>query len=75
MTKFSLDKNKIKILLLEGLHSSALDTFHAAGYTNIDYRTGSLSDEELEQAIADVHFIGIRSRTTLTEKQLENGRV
>lgn len=64
----SLDKGKIKILLLEGVHQSAVDTFHAQGYTNIEFHTGSLPEEELLERIADAHFLGIRSRTQLTEK-------
>ena len=35
--KVSLDKSKIKFVLFEGVHQSALDTLHAVGYTNIDY--------------------------------------
>jgi len=70
MTKFSLNKDKIKILLLEGLHHSALDTFTESGYTNIESIKTSLSDEELLEKIKDVHFIGIRSRTNLTAKVL-----
>ena len=66
MAKTSLDKSKIKFLLLEGVHQTAVDTLTAAGYTNIDYHTGSLPDEQLKEAIADAHFIGIRSRTQLT---------
>ncbi len=68
MTTTSLDKSKIKFLLLEGLHQSAVDTLNAAGYTNIEYLTTSLSEEDLIAKIEDVHFIGIRSRTQLTEK-------
>lgn len=67
MSKYSLDKNKIKILLLEGVHPSALDILKGAGYTNIEYHKGSLAGEELEAAIKDAHFVGIRSRTQLTE--------
>ncbi|WP_434358557.1 phosphoglycerate dehydrogenase [Parasalinivibrio latis] len=68
MATFSLEKSKIKILLLEGLHQSAVDTLNAAGYTNIAYHKGSLAGKELEEAVKDVHFIGIRSRTQLTEE-------
>lgn len=68
MTTTSLDKSKIKFLLLEGLHQSAVDTLNAAGYTNIEYLKTSLTEEELIEKIKDVHFIGIRSRTQLTEK-------
>lgn len=66
--KTSLEKSKIKILLLEGVHQSALDTLNAHGYTNIEYLTGSLPEEELLERVKDVHFIGIRSRTQLTDK-------
>ncbi len=64
--KTSLDKGKIKILLLEGIHPSALDVLHAAGYSNIETVKGALPDDELKQRLADVHFLGIRSRTQLT---------
>ncbi|MCS4294338.1 D-3-phosphoglycerate dehydrogenase [Comamonas sp. BIGb0152] len=66
MTKTSLDKSKIKFLLLEGIHPSALKVLHAAGYTQIEALTGALEGEELKRKIADVHFVGIRSRTQLT---------
>lgn len=68
MAKTSLDKSKIKILLLEGIHQSAVDNLHAAGYSNIERLKTSLSEEDLIEKIKDVHFIGIRSRTQLTEK-------
>ncbi len=67
----SLEKGKIKILLLEGVHQSAVDTLNAQGYTNIEFHTGSLPEEELLERIADAHFVGIRSRTQLTEKVFE----
>lgn len=70
MTKFSLNKDKIKILLLEGLHQSSVDTFTQAGYNNIESIKTALSDEELIEKIKNVHFIGIRSRSSLTEKVL-----
>ncbi|GAA0793688.1 phosphoglycerate dehydrogenase [Marinobacterium sediminicola] len=67
----SLDKSKIKILLLEGVHQSAIDTLNAQGYTNIEFHTGSLPEEELIEKVRDVHFIGIRSRTQLTRQVFE----
>ena len=66
MGKTSLDKSKIKFLLLEGIHPSALKVLHDAGYTNVEALTGALDGEELKRKIADVHFVGIRSRTQLT---------
>lgn len=68
MSKTSLDKSKIRILLLEGVHQNAIDTFNAAGYENIEYITGALPEDELKDKIADAHFVGIRSRTQLTEE-------
>ncbi|HAL39381.1 MAG TPA: phosphoglycerate dehydrogenase, partial [Polaromonas sp.] len=66
MRKTSIDKNKIKFLLLEGIHPSAVDVLKAAGYTHIESLAGALPDNELKAKIADVHFVGIRSRTQLT---------
>ena len=63
----SLDKSKIKFLLLEGVHESALRTLESHGYKNIEAVKGSMSEQELLKKVADVHFIGIRSRTQLTE--------
>lgn len=68
--KVSLDKSKIKFVLLEGVHQSAVDVLNAAGYTNIDYHKKALDGEELIEAIKDAHFVGIRSRTFLTEDVL-----
>ncbi|EHH1280849.1 phosphoglycerate dehydrogenase [Vibrio parahaemolyticus] len=68
MAKVSLEKEKIKILLLEGLHPSSVEVLQAAGYTNIEYHKGSLSEEELIETVKDTHFIGIRSRTNLSEE-------
>jgi len=71
MEKFSLAKDKIKILLLEGLHQSAVQSFKNQGYSNIEYLKTSLPEDELIERIKDVHFIGIRSRTQLSEKVLD----
>ncbi|WP_339773490.1 phosphoglycerate dehydrogenase [uncultured Paraglaciecola sp.] len=71
MSKVSLQKDKIKILLLEGLHQSSLDTLQANGYENIEYLKTSLPEDELIEKIKDVHFIGLRSRTQLTERVIE----
>lgn len=55
-------------MLLEGVHSSAVDVLQSAGYTNIEYLKTALSEDELIDKVKDVHFIGIRSRTQLTDK-------
>lgn len=66
MSKVSLPKDKIKILLLEGLHPSAVETLNNNGYQNIESLKTSLPEDELIEKIKDVHFIGIRSRTQLS---------
>src|SRR5690554_1295323 len=71
MSNTSLEKSKIRILLLEGVHQSAIDTLNAAGYTNIEYLSHSLGEEDLIEKIADAHFVGIRSRTQLTANVFE----
>ena len=67
MSKVSLPKDKIRILLLEGVHQSAVETLNSNGYTNVEYLKTSLSEEDLIEKVKDVHFIGIRSRTQNTE--------
>ncbi|WP_019675470.1 phosphoglycerate dehydrogenase [Arsukibacterium perlucidum] len=71
MEKYSLAKDKIKILLLEGLHQSAVQTFKNQGYTNIEYLKTSLPEDQLIERISEAHFVGIRSRTQLTERVLD----
>lgn len=66
MIKTSTDKNKIKFLFLEGIHPSAIQVLKAAGYTQIESLSGAQPEDELKAKIADVHFVGIRSRTQLT---------
>jgi len=66
----SLAKNKIKILLLEGVHPSAAECFTQHGYTQIDSHTTAFNEDELADMIADYHFVGIRSRTQLSRKVL-----
>ena len=39
----------------------------ANGYSNIEYVKTSLPEDELIEKVKDVHFIGIRSRTQITE--------
>ena len=72
--KFSLDKNKIQVLLLEGIHESAVKSFKNAGYTNVEYLKTALDGAELEQKIKNAHIIGIRSRTNLTPEILKKAK-
>jgi len=70
MRSFSLDKSKIKVLLLEGIHENASNFFRENGYTDIEYLTCALSGAELEQKLQNTHIIGIRSRTELRKDLL-----
>ena len=72
MTKTSLDKTKIKILLLEGVHPSAVERLQADGYTNIECHRKSLAAPDLERAAGDAYFIGIRSATQLDREFFEH---
>jgi len=75
MTKeVSFPKEKIKILLLEGLHQSAFNEFHKKGYTSIDSYKEAMTEEELLNCIEHYHIIGIRSKTTLTAAVLEKAK-
>ncbi|UXZ04229.1 phosphoglycerate dehydrogenase [Moraxella nasicaprae] len=67
----SLQKDKIRFLLLEGVHDNALKVLNEAGYTNIEYIKSALDEAELIEKIKDAHFVGIRSRTQLTRQVLE----
>ncbi|NEN75939.1 phosphoglycerate dehydrogenase [Pelistega sp. NLN82] len=74
MEQLSLEKSKIKILLLEGVHPNALDVLSSHGYTNIEFHKKALEGQALIDAISDAHFIGIRSRTRLTDEVLSHAK-
>jgi D-3-phosphoglycerate dehydrogenase len=72
--ELSYPKEKIRILLLEGLHPSAINEFRKKGYTNIDSQKDAMTEEELLNCIEDYHIIGIRSKTNITAAVLEKAR-
>jgi D-3-phosphoglycerate dehydrogenase / 2-oxoglutarate reductase len=67
----SLQKDRIKVVLLEGIHPRAADVFREDGYTAIETRPGAPSVDELAGLLADAHVLGIRSGTHLTSELLE----
>lgn len=71
IARLSLPRDRISVLLLEGISQSAVQLFHDAGYTNVTHLTKALEAEALKEAIAGVHIVGIRSRTHLTEEIFE----
>ncbi|MEM9056749.1 MAG: phosphoglycerate dehydrogenase [Pseudomonadota bacterium] len=75
MTKLTLPKERIRIVLLEGIHSAATEQLAEAGYTNVQALSHSLSGDALRDAVADAHFLGIRSRTQLSAEVLEHARL
>ena len=66
----SYPKNRIKILLLENVHSDAFESLSTEGFS-VELLKHSLSEEELVEKIKDVHVLGIRSKTQVTEKVLD----
>ena len=70
-TKFSYPKSRIKVLLLENVHPIALELLKEEGY-QVEVATGAMGEEELCEKIKNVSILGIRSKTTVTKKVLEN---
>ncbi len=66
----SFPKNKINVLLLEGVHTDAVEIFKKEGY-NVEFSPDSLSESELIEKIKGVHVIGIRSKTKITQKVVD----
>ena len=72
--KTSFPKQDIKVLLLEGVSHSAVESFRQAGYSQIEYHEKSLPEDELKRRIADAHIVGIRSRTHLSGDVLAHAK-
>ena len=68
--RYSLEKSKIKVLLLEGIHENAVQCFRENGYSDIEYFKEALSGDKLENKLQQTHIIGIRSRTELRKSLL-----
>ena len=66
-----LQKDKIKVLLLEGISSSAIGVLKASGYSNVALSAKALDASALKQTLAGVHLLGIRSRTHVTDEVIE----
>jgi D-3-phosphoglycerate dehydrogenase len=65
----SFPKDQIKVLLLENVHPSAHELFLGEGFQLETLKT-ALREDELVRRIEDVHVIGIRSKTRITERVL-----
>lgn len=67
----SYPKEKIKILFLENISETAVKYFRGQGYSNVEKINKSLTEEDLIKEIKDVHILGIRSKTRITQNVLD----
>ena len=56
---YSLDKSKIKFLLLEGIHERAREILAGHGYEQAETLRRALSGGELREALRGVQFLGM----------------
>jgi D-3-phosphoglycerate dehydrogenase / 2-oxoglutarate reductase len=70
----SYPKEKINILFLENISKSAVKKFMDAGYVSVKQLPGALSENDLIKEIKNVHLLGIRSKSKITSKVLENAQ-
>jgi len=66
VSQTSLQRSRIKVVLLEGVHPSASSNLERAGYSNLTRIDQALQGDDLADAIRDAHMVGIRSRSQLT---------
>jgi len=74
MAETSFSKDKMKVVLFEGVHASAVDAFRSDGYSNIEIHQKALPEPQLIDAVRDAYIVGIRSATQLTHTVLESAR-
>jgi len=72
--KTSFPRQDIKVLLLEGVSHTAVESFKRAGYSQIEYHEKSLPEALLCERVADAHIVGLRSRTHLSAEVLEHAK-
>jgi len=70
----SLKKDKIKIVLFEGIHPLAVELFKEHGYTNVERLTEARTGDALAETIKDAHVVGVRSRTQLREPVFQHAK-
>ena len=68
----SYPKEKINILFLENISKAAVKKFIEAGYTSVKQVPGALSEAQLIKEIKNVHLLGIRSKSKITEEVLKH---
>jgi len=70
-TAISYPKNRINVLLLENVHPVAVELMKAEGF-NVEIHAAAMDEDELCEKIKTVSVLGIRSKTQVTTKVLEN---
>ncbi len=69
----SFPKSEIKVLLLENIHPSARELFAAEGF-EVELLSTALPEDDLAKRVRDVHVLGIRSKTQVTQKVIDEAR-
>ncbi len=69
--RYSFPKEKLKVLLLEGIHQAAIDYFKGADYSLVETSKAAMNEDELAEIIPSVHILGIRSKTNLSAANLK----
>ena len=70
MGRWSFPRSKIRMLLLENIHPAAVERLEEAGYS-VETQKGALDEDDLIAAIKGVHVLGIRSKTNVSARVLE----
>ena len=66
---------EIRVLLLENIHESATETFHTYAEGRkyaITRKSSALKEDDLIAALEGIQLLGIRSKTRVTKRVLEN---
>jgi len=73
MAATSFPKSEIKILLLENVHPVAHEAFASEGF-HVETVKGALPEDELAAKVRDVHVLGLRSKTQVTPRVLDEAK-
>ena len=65
-------KRPLNVLLLENIHPTAEEGFQSRNFGRIEKPSGALPEEQLIKLLPDVHVLGIRSKTHITERVLKS---
>jgi D-3-phosphoglycerate dehydrogenase len=69
-TAISYPKNRLNVLLLENVHPIAVELMKGEGF-NVETYSAAMTEDELCERIKNVSVLGIRSKTQVTAKVLE----